>query len=142
MPKRLNDMIVAKQAVLPTITSGALTPIAINATGYSRARFIFSFGSGAGTTAAIAAGSAAWQASASDGTYTPITGADIPATTSGLISGNTHIFIVDVPVSPSSPWLKASGTINNSIINNSCVVELYDGVNRPPTSPEYTVVVV
>ena len=142
MPKRLNDMIVAKQAVLPTATSGALTPIAIDATGYSRARFIFSFGSGAGTTAAVAAGSAAWQASTSGATFIPITGADLPATTSGLISGNARIFIVDVPVSPSYPWLKASGTINSSTINNSCVVELYDGVNRPPSSPEYTVVVV
>lgn len=142
MPRRLNDSIVARQAIAPSATSGVLTGIAVNGTGYSRARFIFSFGSGSGTTAAVAAGSAAWQASTSGGTYTPITGASLAAVSSGVMSGNTNVMIVDVPISPDYPWLKASATINSSAINNSCVVELYSGVNRPAASAEQQVVVV
>ena len=142
MPRRLNDSIVARQAIAPTVTSGALTGIAVNGTGYSRARFVFQFGSGSGTTAALAAGSAAWQCATSGGTYTPITGADLAAVSSGVMSGANNVMIVDVPISPSYPWLKASATVNSSIINNSCVVELYNGVNRPASTPEQQAVVV
>lgn len=142
MPRRLNDSIVARQAIAPSVTSGAQTGIAVNGTGYSRARFVFSFGSGSATTAAIAAGSAAWQASTSGATFIPITGADLAAVSSGVMSGANNVMIVDVPINSAYPWLKASATVSSTAINNACVVELYNGVNRPATTAEQQVVVV
>lgn len=142
MSGRLNDYLDVKNAVAPnTGPTGALTGIAVNATGYSRARFVFSFASNSSTSAALSAGIGVWQASTSGATFSAITNASLAAVSSGVLGGNT--MVIDVPTSAGTPWLKVSGgSILSAAIANSCVVELYSGVNNPPTASTQQVVVV
>jgi hypothetical protein len=42
--------------------------------------------------------------------------------------------VIDMPTDPTYFWLKVSGNISSTSLLHACVVELYDGVNRPPTS--------
>lgn len=141
MPKRLNDQVVARQAVANS-NAGAPSPIVatkIDATGFSRARFVFQMGSGE-TTGSLVNGLGVWQAATSGGAYDQI--ASAAAITSGGISGNANpIVVIDVPVNSAKPWLQMSGSFGQTGVNHSAVVELYDGVNRPPTQSENQVIV-
>ena len=135
MAKRLNDQVKTLQGY--TNSAGAVGPWVgdvITGTGYSRARFIFSFSTG-GLTGSLSAGLAVWEAAASGGTYALMTGASLGAKTSGVLSGGANnICIIDVPIKESSRWLKVSGgSILSTAVAHSCVVELYDGITRPPT---------
>jgi hypothetical protein len=145
MPRRLNDQIIAKEAVAVSGGANAGLPIVgtkVNATGYSRARFIFQLGSGA-TTASLSTGLGAWQASTSGATFARITGASAAAVTSGVLSGGANnIVIIDVPVSGGTPWLVLSGSINQTGAPHSAVVELYSGINRTPDATAQQVIVV
>lgn len=142
MTGRLNDKVDVRNAIAPnTGPTGALTGIAVNATGFSRARFIFSFAANSNTSAALSAGMGIYQASTSGATFTAITSASLAATTSGILGSNT--MVIDVPTSAGTPWLKVSGgSVLSAAIANSCVVELYNGVNNPPTQSAQQVVVV
>ena len=144
MPRRLNDQIVVKPAV--EISTGpaaaALVSIPVDATGYSRARFVVSLKPN-GNSASLSTGLGVWQASTSGATYALISGASAAAITSGLISGgaNNNV-VIDVPVSSANPWMQLSGSIVGSGAPHHGTVELYSGVNRPPTHSELSVVVV
>jgi hypothetical protein len=142
MPRRLNDRIDVKQAISPaSVSAGAPTAIPVDATGFSRARFVFSFGANGNTTGALSSGMGIYQASTSGATFTAITSASMAAVTSGVLGGNN--MVVDVPVIPTKPWLKVSGgSILSAAIVMGCIVELYSGINNAPTASAQQVVVV
>jgi hypothetical protein len=146
MPKRLNDQVVAKPAVAVSAgsTAAALAVVAtkVNGTGFSRARFIFNMGN-AGSTASLSAGLGVWQAATSGATYALITGASGAAVTSGVLSGGLgNIVVIDVPIDGANPWLQMSGSFVSATPAHGAIVELYDSINRPPTTAENQVVVV
>ena len=118
---------------------GALVGTKVDATGYSRAHFIFNFGNGA----ALSAGIGPWQASTSGATYAAIASASLAAVTSGVLSSTSVTLEVDVPISAGTPWLLVSGgSLLSTAVPHSCVVELYNGINRPPTASSIEVVTV
>jgi len=138
--KKFADLTDVRQAVAPnTGPVGGLTGIAIDGTGFTRARFIFNFAANAGTTAALSSGLGVWNASTSGATFT-LQGS-MSAVTSGVLGSN--IMIVDVPIVPASPWMKVSGgSILSTAITNSCAVELYQPVGRPPSATPQQIVTV
>ena len=138
--KRDNDLQVAKIAVTPQTTSGALVPVAVDATSFSRARFIFSFGANDSTIAALSTNLGVWAASTSGGVYSLITGAKLAGVSSGILGGN--VMVVDTAVPTASPWLKASGAMTSTNIIVSAIVELYRGVGLPPTHTEQQIVAI
>ena len=122
-----------KQAVSASSTLGLLEATEVDATGYGRARFIFSLGSGLATTASISAGGGVWQASAAGGTFAEVSGTSMAAITSGLISSDTPTIVeIDVPVAPGYPYLKLSSySVLSTGIPHSVICQLYKGVDRP-----------
>ena len=145
MPRRLNEQVVAKQAVAVSAGVNAGLPLVgtkIDGAGFSRARFIFQMANVA-TTASLVTGLGVYNASTSGATFTLITGASAAAVTSGALSaGANNIVVIDVPIASASPWLQMSGSIGQPGAAHSAIVELYSGVYRPPTSAELQVVVV
>lgn len=141
MTKRLNDVINVTQALANSAwAAGALAGTKINATGYGRARFVFSFGPNDGTTAAISAGIGVWEGASSAATFTAKAGGSMAAVTSGVLSNN--VMVIDVPVLPTKPWLLVSGgSVLSSAINASAIVELYASPDRPQTTLAQQVVV-
>jgi hypothetical protein len=145
MARRLNDKIVAKQAVAVSAGINAGIPIVgtkIDGTGFSRARFIFNF-TNAATTASLVAGLGVWQASTSGAAFAQVAGASAAAVTSGVISGGANnIIVIDVPVASATPWLQLSGSFGQTGAAHAATVELYSGINIPPTQAEQQVIVV
>lgn len=141
MPRRLNEQILAKPAV--ALSAGgapqAIVATKINTTGYGRARFIFFMGDAA-TTGSLQTGLGVWKASTSGATYSLITSAG--AVTSGVLSGGANnIIIIDVPTDSANPWMQLSGGTTSTGIVHGAIVELYSGINRPPTQAENQIVV-
>jgi hypothetical protein len=134
------DVTDLRTAVAPnTGPVGGLTGIAIDGGSFRRARFIFNFAANAGTTAALSAGLGVWNAATSGSTFTQV--GSLAAVTSGVLGSN--IMVVDVPVSSASPWMKVSGgSILSTAISNSCVVELYQSISRPPTPTPQQIVTI
>ena len=138
--RTMEDYVVTYPAVAPAVTSGALTGIAVDATGYTRARFVFHFGANT-STAALSAGGGVWNASTSGATYTSMSTAVLAAVSSGVL-GST-IMVVDTAVTAAKPWLKISGaTITLATVGVSATCTLYNGLIRPPTQSEQQIVVV
>ena len=136
MPRRLNEKIAVKQAVSNSNWAvGAVTGQVVDTTGFGRARFIFSFGANGGTTAALNASAAIWKASTSGATFAEITATRLAAVTSGVLGND--LMVIDTVTDSANPWLRVSGmSILSTAINANVVVELYNGVNLPPT--DYT----
>lgn len=134
MPRRLNDSIDVKLAVSASNTGGALAGAVIDTTGYGRARFIFNFGSGTATTAAVSGNVGIWKAATSGATFASIPTAILATVSSGVLSGASPVMVIDMPTDSANPWLKVSGNISSTAALHSAVVELYSGINRPPTS--------
>jgi hypothetical protein len=141
MPKRLNDLIDVKQAIANSVTSTAVVGIAVDATGYGRARFVFSLGGSAGIGALSAAALKIWKANTSGATFTSIASAELAAITSGVVS-NGAVAVIDVPTDAANPWLKVSGSLTSSNLHHNAIVELYSGINRPPVSSANQIVTI
>ena len=120
---------------------GPVTGIKIDATGFRRARFVFTVGANDGTTAALSTNLGIWQASTSGDTFGSISSAKLAAVTSGVLSNN--VMVIDTLTSSGTPWLLISGGSNLStaiIMGATCT--LYQGVTDPPTaSAQQTVTV-
>jgi hypothetical protein len=142
MAKRLNDSIDVKLAVANSVTSTTIVATKIDTTGFGRARFIFTLGGVAGIGAVGTDGPKIWKASTSGGTYTSIASAVLGAITSGAISAGGAVAVIDVPTDAANPWLQVSGALTSSNMYHSAVVELYGGINRPPTSSANQIVTV
>ncbi len=141
--RRLNEQVIAKPAVAISTGGAAAAIVAtpVNATGFSRARFIFNMASGAGT-GSLQAGLGVGQATTSGATFALIAGATAAAVTSGVLSGGANnVVVIDVPVIPTKPWLQLSGSFLAATPAHGAVVELYNSVNRPPTQAENQVIV-
>lgn len=139
--KHLEDYIDVKQAIANSVTSTAVVGIAVDSTGFGRARFIFSLGGTAGIGALSADQLKIWKATTSGDTYTSIAGAVLAAITSGVISGGC-VAVIDIPTDPANEWLKVSGSLTSSNLHHNAVVELYNGVSNPPTSSANQIVTV
>ena len=143
MSQRLNDVVLAKQAVQNS--AGGIAPVAatkIDGTGFSRARFVFNF-SNAASTGSLSTGLGVWQAATSGATFALITGGSAAAVTSGAISGGANnVIVIDVPIVPASPWLQMSGSWVSTGVPHGATVTLYNGMNYPPSHSEQQVVVV
>ena len=141
--KRRTDVVDLKVAVANSAgQAGAITGTKINATGFSRAMFVFQFGANSGTTAALSSNIGIWQASTSGATFASVATAVLSAVTSGVLSNN--VMVIDMPISGGTPWLLVSGgSMLSTAIAHSCVVELYNGINRPPVTqtPQQIVVI-
>lgn len=141
MARRLNEKVSVKQAVANS--NWAVAPVvgtAIDTTGFSRARFIFSFGANGGTTAALNASAGIWKASTSGATFSEITATRLAAVTSGVLGSD--LMVIDTATDSANPWLKVSGmSILSTAINANVIVELYGGVNLPPTDYTQQIVV-
>jgi hypothetical protein len=135
--KRDPDRATVKLAVANSTTSGALVGTAVDAKGFGRAKFIFTFGTpladGSMKASSIgiwcAAGSASSVAGAT--TYASVPSAYLAAMSTGVFSNN--VAVLDMAIPAASFWLKVSGTVDSSNIPHSAVVELYEPVTAPPT---------
>ena len=139
MPRRLNEQVDVKVAVAASAgIVGAIIGTAVDTATYSRARFVFNFGNGAATTAALSASIGVWKAGGTAGsatTYSQVTSAWLAAVTSGTLSSSKNAMVIDLPIDAGSRWLLVSGgSMLSTAIPHSCIVELYSGINRPPTS--------
>lgn len=140
MPRRLNDSVDVKNAVSNSATGGALAGVAVDTTGFGRARFVFTFNDGSATTAAVSGNIGIWEASTSGATFTAIGSATLATVSSGAVSGQSLVAVIDIPTDPSNPWMKVSGNISSTSMRHNAVVELYSGISRPPTSSAQQIV--
>ena len=143
--KRSPDREDVRLAMSVSTTSGALVGTAIDAHGFGRAKFVFTFGV-PGADASIKASSiGVWCAAGSNSsvvgatTYASVPGAFLAAKSSGLISHGAYV--IDLAVPAASRFLKISGTVDSSNVPVSAVVNLYQPVNKPPTNTLTTVIV-
>ena len=146
--KRSPDKEDVKLAMAQSTTSGALVGTAVDAHGYGRAKFVFTFGTPLVSVSAAkinASSIGIWNAAGSNSsvvgatTYASIPSAFLAAATTGAISNN--VFVIDLAVQPASRFLLISGTVDSSSIPMSATVELYEPVNAPPTLSATTVIV-
>jgi hypothetical protein len=142
MASKLHERIDAKVAIAASVASTAIVATKIDTTGFSRARFVFTLGGQAGIGALSASQLKIWKATTSGGTYTSIASAELGAITSGVLSAGAVAAVVDVPTDPTSPWLQVSGSLAASNLYHAAVVELYGGINRPPTASTNQIVTV
>ena len=138
--KQLEDIVDVKLAVANSVTSTTLVGTAVDTTGFSRARFVFNLGGVAEIGAVNASSVGIWRAATSGGTYAAIGGAYLAAITSGAISAAGCVAVIDVPTAAANEWLKVSGSLTSSNMYHSATVELYNGINRPPTSSAQQIV--
>ena len=141
--KHLEDYIAdPKIAVAISNTGAALVATAIDTTGFSRARFIFTYNTGAATTATISGDIGIYKATTSGATFSLIAGSVQAQVSSGVVSGASVINIVDVPTDSAYEWLKVSGSLSQTAMYHTAVVELYNGISHPATSTANEVVTV
>lgn len=137
--KRDPDFTEVKLAVANSTTSAALVGTAVDAKGFGRAKFVFTFGTPLVTAGTIvksssvgiwaAAGSASSVAGAT--TYASIPSAYLAAATTGILSNN--VAVLDVAIPQGSHWLVVSGTLDSTNCVHNATVELYEPVTAPPT---------
>ena len=140
MTLKLNDRQAPSLALAPITVSGAFTgATAINATGYGRAQFIFTFGTPLASASMLSAG--IWNSSTSTA-YVSIAAAQLLPMTTASMSNN--IAVIDTIVNSAYPWLIISGAMATSNQTVSATVELYNGtrLNPPTTSISQPVVTV
>ena len=131
--QKFHDMIATKIVVSPGASaSGALTGAKIDATGYSRARFLFALGVPTSTGGNFGFNASIWNASTSGATFTAITSGSLAAITRGQTL--SCIAAIDVAVNPSYPWLYMSGSANSTLNNFAVTCDLYKAVGLPPST--------
>jgi hypothetical protein len=139
---KLHEKVDVKVAVANSVTSTTIVATKVNTTGYGRARFVFTLGGVAEIGAVSANAVRIWKASTSGATYSSIASAVLAAITSGAISAAGCTAVIDVPTDPDNPWLQVSGSLTSSNMYHSAIVELYKGINNPPTSSANQIVTV
>jgi hypothetical protein len=139
---KLHEQADVKVAVAASVTSTAIVGTKIDTTGYSRARFIFTLGGTAGIGALSADQAKVWKASTSGAAYSSVASAVLGAITSGVLSAAAVTAVIDLPTDPSNPWLQISGSLAASNLYHAAVVELYGGINLPPTASTNQIVTI
>lgn len=119
---------VAKAIVPIYATTGhAVTATAVNATGFDRALFIIQTGA---MNATAVLGMGVTNSATTNGTYTLITSASLTNVTSAGASG---VYVIDVPVNGSYPFLKLRGTSSTARSYVSAIALLYRGSSKQGT---------
>jgi hypothetical protein len=143
---RSPDVEQVKLAMSQSTTSGALAATAIDARGFGRAKFIFSFGTPGANAKINSSSVAVWAATGSRssvvgaGTYVAVPSAYLSSMTTAAIS--QQLAVIDLAIPSDSHFLLLSGSVDSSSIPMQAVVELYEPVVAPPTlTPTYTVIV-
>jgi len=114
-------------------TGHALTATAVDATGFSRVCFMIQTGA---MQALCKIEMSATESATSTGTYTKISGAEL--TDIASTAGASKVYIIDVPVSGSKPYLKLRGTCGTARGYASAVAYLYRGSGIQPNTDGYT----
>ena len=125
-----------RQAVSASLTSSLMVGVAVNTTGYNRARFIFSLcNSGDGGIGTLAATGTIMKCATSGGTYSSAGATSVGAITSGVMSSANTIVEIDVPTEASYPWLKMSSfSLAGTAIYHSVICQLYNGIHKADAS--------
>lgn len=124
------DFMDVKRALSNSTISGAMTGIEVDALGYGRARFIFTFGTPLANASLVSAG--VWVAAGTGGaatTYASIADAQLTARTSAALANKEAVIDVAIPVG--SRWIQVSGAMATSSVPLGCVVELYQPLDIP-----------
>ena len=146
MTKRPDNGTV-KIAVAHSDTSGALVGTAITASGYGRAKFVFTFGTPAADASLLASSIGIWAAgiSKSLGVETATTYAVIPSAylAAGSSAGlSNQAAVLDIAIPADKGFLKVSGAFVTSGFPHNATVELYNPVTAPPTHANIAPVIV
>jgi hypothetical protein len=141
--KLQTDRTNVKQAVSASNwAAGLVVTQKVDATGYGRARFIFSLGPGGGT-ASLSTGALIFCGSTSGAITSSLPTAVLAAVTSGALSSANYMAQIDTKIIDGYPWLQVSAlSVLSTAIILSAVVELYEGTRKyaPTQTPSQTVV--
>lgn len=131
--EQLDRYIKTVQAIVPihATTGHATTATEVNAIGFDRAQFVVYIGA---MDAACVVEMDVLQASASGGTFSAITSASLTNVTS---AGASKLYMIDVPVSGSKPYLKLRGTSGTARCTISAICNLYRGSSTYPKTSQF-----
>ena len=131
--EQLDRYIKTVQAIVPihATTGHATTATEVNAIGFDRAQFIIYIGA---MDATCVVEMAVHQASSSGGTFSAITSGELTNVTS---AGATKLYMIDVPVSGSSPYLKLVGTCGTARCLIGATCNLYRGSSTYPKTSQF-----
>jgi hypothetical protein len=126
--KQLSDYTDTKLAAPFITSSGAVLGSKIDATGFRRAHFVFSFGTPA-TGASILAGAGIYNTIAtgsSSGAFVLITGASFSSSWT-TAQGSNNVAVIDTAIDPAKPWILVSNfNVSNSNWTVGATVQLYN----------------
>ncbi len=127
---RLPDPQKSKIVMAVEPSAGAVatyTPVVVDGTGFDRVKWIIATGAaGAGASTM----SFKVQSSAtSGGAYGDVSGAASAGLTKAANASKIHV--VDMPVDPAKPFMKAVGAVGTDTFANCIVAELYNGRSFP-----------
>lgn len=129
--KNLGRFVEVQQAVIPaTKSTGAITPIVVDGSGFDRIRYVVelgAFGASAGFDAEIT------ESATSGGTYTIIASSGMTAVTAAAAS---KVVLIDVPVNGSKPFQKVRATATTQTVGMSAIALCYAGSGTKPTTEE------
>ena len=135
--------IAVKTSTATTIIAGT----AITASGYGRAKFVFTFGTPEADASVLANSIGVWAAGISKSlgvetatTYAVIPSAYLAAGSSAALSHQAAV--LDIAIPADKGFLKISGAFDSSIFPHSATVELYNPVTAPPTHANIAPVIV
>lgn len=146
MTKRPDNGTV-KLAVSHSSTSGVLVGTEITASGYQRAKFVFTFGTPEALATVLASSVGIWAAgvSRSLGVETATTYAVIPTAYLGTGSSaglSNQVAVLDVAIPAGKGFLKVSGAFSSALYPHNATVELYNPVTAPPTHANIAPVII
>lgn len=129
--KNLGRLVEVQTAIVPgTKSTGAITAVAVDATGFDRVRYaveVGAFGASAGFDAEIT------ESATSGGTYTIIASSGMTAITAAAAN---KVVMIDVPVNSSKPFQKVRSTATTQTVGVSAVALCYGGSGTKPTTEE------
>lgn len=124
-----------KIAVSASSTSELISGLAVDTTGYNRARFILMLNNGTAGLGSLVATGGIWKCATSDGTYAVGGATSVAAVTSGVMSDSHVIVEIDIPTENDYPWLKMSSySVAGTTIQVHAICQLYDGIHKPDSS--------
>jgi hypothetical protein len=124
-------------APLSIATGAAVTPIAVNGSGFDRIEIAAVHGAQAGATKNTFRLSV-YKSAATGGTYTKVTASD---GTMASTASNKAGVIIDASIDPAKPFMKVYGTgggLGTSVMIVAAVARLYRGSRSLPVTQEYT----
>jgi len=124
-------------APLSIATGAAVTPIAVNCTGFDRIGVFATHGAQTGATKNTIR-LTVYKSAATGGSYTKVTASD---GTMASTASNKIGLIIDAAVDPDKPFVKVYGTgggLGTSVMIVALHAELYRGSRSLPPTQEYT----